>query len=29
MKNYLNLDKDKTQDTVKELNVLLADYHLY
>ncbi|MCM5663225.1 Dps family protein [Galbibacter mesophilus] len=27
--NYLNLDKGKTESTVKELNVLLADYHLY
>ena len=27
--NYLNLDKEKTQLTVKELNILLADYHLY
>ncbi|SDG98117.1 Dps family protein [Psychroflexus sediminis] len=27
--NYLNLDKSKTKDTVKELNVLLADYHMY
>lgn len=27
--NYLNLDKDKTEKTVYELNVLLADYHLY
>lgn len=27
--NYLNLDKSKTKNTVKELNVLLADYHLY
>ncbi|MEL4308930.1 Dps family protein [Joostella sp. CR20] len=29
MKNYLNLDADKTKETVTELNVLLADYHLY
>ncbi|QLE02686.1 DNA starvation/stationary phase protection protein [Galbibacter sp. BG1] len=27
--DYLNLDKNKTGNTVKELNVLLADYHLY
>ncbi|WP_127844689.1 Dps family protein [Psychroflexus aestuariivivens] len=27
--SYLNLDNDKTKSTVKELNVLLADYHLY
>ncbi len=27
--SYLNLDKKKTTDTAKELNVLLADYHLY
>ena len=27
--NYLNLDKSKTGVTVKQLNVLLADYHLY
>ena len=27
--NYLNLDKKKTTTTAKELNVLLADYHLY
>jgi starvation-inducible DNA-binding protein len=27
--SYLNLDKSKTKNTVKELNVLLADYHLY
>lgn len=27
--NYLNLDTSKTKDTVKELNTLLADYHLY
>jgi starvation-inducible DNA-binding protein len=27
--NYLNLDPDKTEKTVYELNVLLADYHLY
>ncbi|HBY69014.1 MAG: DNA starvation/stationary phase protection protein [Flavobacteriaceae bacterium] len=27
--SYLNLDKDKTTATAKELNVLLADYHLY
>jgi len=27
--NYLGLDKDKTAKTVSELNILLADYHLY
>ena len=27
--NYLGLDENKTVNTVKELNVLLADYHLY
>lgn len=27
--NYLNLNKSKTKDTVKELNILLADYHMY
>ena len=27
--SYLNLDKDKITKTAKELNVLLADYHLY
>jgi starvation-inducible DNA-binding protein len=27
--NYLNLDKDKTKNTVEELNILLADYHMY
>ena len=27
--NYLNLDKKKTASTAKELNILLADYHLY
>lgn len=27
--NYLNLDKKKTANTAKELNVLLADYHIY
>lgn len=27
--NYLNLDKEKTAKTVEELNILLADYHLY
>lgn len=27
--SYLNLDKSKTKNTVKELNVLLADYHMY
>ncbi len=27
--SYLGLDEKKTSDTVKELNILLADYHLY
>ena len=27
--SYLNLDKKKTTATAKELNVLLADYHVY
>ncbi|MDX1428321.1 MAG: DNA starvation/stationary phase protection protein, partial [Salegentibacter mishustinae] len=27
--NYLGLDKNKTKNTVQELNVLLADYHIY
>lgn len=27
--SYLGLDENKTTNTVKELNVLLADYHLY
>jgi starvation-inducible DNA-binding protein len=27
--NYLNLDKEKTSKTVFELNLLLADYHIY
>jgi len=27
--NYLNLDKTKTNATAKELNTLLADYHVY
>lgn len=27
--SYLNLDKKKTTATAQELNVLLADYHLY
>lgn len=27
--SYLNLDKTKTSTTAKELNILLADYHLY
>ena len=27
--NYLGLDKEKTAKTVTELNILLADYHLY
>lgn len=26
---YLNLDKEKTNTTVGQLNILLADYHLY
>lgn len=26
---YLNLDKEKTVKTVKQLNILLADYHVY
>lgn len=26
---YLNLDKEKTKETVKQLDILLADYHLY
>jgi starvation-inducible DNA-binding protein len=26
---YLKLDREKTKETVKELNILLADYHLY
>ena len=26
---YLNLNKEKTETTVEELNILLADYHLY
>lgn len=26
---YLNLDTEKTSSTAKELNILLADYHLY
>jgi len=26
---YLNLDENKTKDTVTQLNILLADYHLY
>lgn len=26
---YLNLDVEKTKNTVQELNVLLSDYHLY
>ncbi|MGM0635178.1 MAG: Dps family protein [Bacteroidota bacterium] len=26
---YLNLDKNSVKSTVKELNILLADYHLY
>lgn len=29
MKNYLNLDKQKNKETADQLNVLLADYHLY
>ncbi|MDR5590598.1 Dps family protein [Christiangramia sp. SM2212] len=27
--NYLGLDSGKTKKTVEELNILLADYHLY
>ena len=27
--SYLGLDEKKTANTVKELNILLADYHLY
>ena len=27
--SYLNLDTEKTNKTVEQLNVLLADYHLY
>jgi len=27
--NFLNLDKEKTNLTVSELNILLADFHLY
>ena len=27
--SYLNLDKEKTSTVAKELNILLADYHLY
>jgi len=27
--NYLGLDSDKTKTTVEELNILLADYHIY
>jgi starvation-inducible DNA-binding protein len=27
--DYLNLEKEKTSKTVFELNILLADYHLY
>ncbi|GGK53711.1 MULTISPECIES: Dps family protein [Flavobacteriaceae] len=27
--SYLNLDKEKTSKTVFELNILLADYHIY
>lgn len=27
--NYLGLNTDKTKSTVEQLNVLLADYHLY
>ncbi|WP_340202444.1 Dps family protein [Ascidiimonas sp. W6] len=27
--NYLNLDQSKTEKTVVELNILLADYHMY
>ena len=27
--NYLNIDEKKVEPVVKELNFLLADYHLY
>ena len=27
--SYLNLDKEKTGKTVEQLNILLADYHVY
>jgi starvation-inducible DNA-binding protein len=27
--NYLNFDLEKAKDTSKELNILLADYHMY
>ena len=27
--NYLDLDKEKIKATAKELDTLLADYHLY
>ena len=27
--DYLNLDKEKTSKTVEQLNILLADYHMY
>lgn len=27
--NFLNLDKEKTSQTVNQLNILLADFHLY
>ena len=27
--SFLNLDKEKTNNTVNELNILLADFHLY
>ncbi len=27
--NYLNLNTEKSKHTVKELNILLADYHVY
>ena len=27
--SYLNLDKSQTETTVKELNILLSDYHMY
>lgn len=27
--SYLNLDENKTNQTVEQLNILLADYHLY
>lgn len=27
--NYLNINKDKAEPVVKQLNILLADYHIY